>query len=184
MMYDQASYQALINTLEEFSKHTGLQINYKKSIVYCIGALRHTSVKLSSSKKLTWSNNTIIVLEIKVNLHNKDIIFVNYIPLLVKMQSVLQVWQYQDFSLMGKIHVIYTLVISLMVYKMCIQSLMPKYIIHPFTKLIIDYVWNGRRDKIAYHVLTARKDQGGLNLANIQKCYQSLKLSWVFVFET
>ena len=50
MMYDQASHQALISTLEDFSKHTGLQINYKKSTVYCIGALRHTSVKLKFQK--------------------------------------------------------------------------------------------------------------------------------------
>ena len=84
MMYDKASYQALIGTLEDFSKHIGLQINYKKSTVYYIGALRHTSVKLTSSKKLTWSNDTINVLGIKVNLHNKDTIFVNYIPLLEK----------------------------------------------------------------------------------------------------
>ena len=44
-------------------------------------------------------------------------------------------------------------------------------------------VWKGRRDKIVYHVLTARKDQGGLNLANIQKCDQSLKISWVLYLE-
>ena len=29
MMYDQASYWALINTLEDMSKCTGLQINYR-----------------------------------------------------------------------------------------------------------------------------------------------------------
>ena len=107
MMYDQGSYQALIGTLEDFFKHTGLQINYKKSMVYCIGAQRHTSLKLSSSKRLTWSNDTINVLGIKGNLHNKDIIFVNYVPLLEKMQSVLQLWQYWDLSLMDKIFYIY-----------------------------------------------------------------------------
>ena len=59
-------------------------------------------MKISSSKKLTWSNDTINVLGIKVNLHNKDTIFVNYIPLLEKMQSVLQLWQYCNLSLIGK----------------------------------------------------------------------------------
>ena len=39
-------------------------------------------MKLSSSKKLTWFNDAINVLGIKVNLHKKDAIFVNYIPLL------------------------------------------------------------------------------------------------------
>ena len=81
-----------------------------------------------------------------------------------------------DLSLMDKICVINTLVISFMVYKMSILSLMPKDIICPFIKHIRDYIWKGRRDKIAYHVLTARKDLGGLNLANIQKCDQSLKI--------
>ena len=47
---------------------------------------------------------------------------------------------------------------------------------------IRDYVWKGRMDTVAY-VLTARKDQGDLNLANIQKCDQSLKISWVFYLE-
>ena len=60
---------------------------------------------------------------------------------------------------------------------------MPKDILCPFLKTIRDYVWKGRRDKIAYHVLTARKDQRVLNLANIQKCDQSLKISWVFYLE-
>ena len=101
-IHDQASYQVLIGTLEDFSKHTGLQINYKKSMVYCIGALRHTSVTLSSSKELTWSNYTINVLGIKVNLHNKGTIFVNYISLLEKMQLALQLWLYCDLRLMGK----------------------------------------------------------------------------------
>ena len=45
-----------------------------------------------------------------------------------------------------------------MVYKTSVLSLMPKDIICPFIKLIRDYVLKGRRDKIAYHVLTARKD--------------------------
>ena len=83
---------------------------------------------------------------------------------------------------MGKICVINTLVISLMVHKMSILSLMSKDVICSF-KFIRDYVWKGRRGKIAYHVLTARKDQGGLNLANIQKLDQSLKISWVFYLE-
>ena len=81
---------------------------------------------------------------------------------------------------MGKICVINTLVISFMVYKMSTLSLIPKDIGCPFIKLIRDYVWKGSRDKIAYNVLTARKDQGDLNLANIQNHDQFLNISWVF----
>ena len=60
VVYNQASYQPL-HTLEDFSKHTVLQINYKKSMVYPIGTLRQTSVKFSSSTKLTWSNDLLLM---------------------------------------------------------------------------------------------------------------------------
>ena len=69
-----------------------------------------------------------------------------------------------------------------MVYKMSVLSFMPKDIICPFIKLIRDYVWKGRREKIAYHVLITRKDQGGINLANIQNVISLSKYLWYFIW--
>ena len=81
---------------------------------------------------------------------------------------------------MGRILVVNTLIESLFVYKMQVLEPMSQNILSSIEKAIWQYVWAGKRAKIAYHSLQACKEHGGLRLVNLRKKQTALLIRWVF----
>ena len=46
-----------------------------------------------------------------------------------------------------------------------------------------EFLWNGKKSKIAYGILQNPKDQGGLNLVNLKKKDTSLKATWPLILK-
>ena len=68
-----------------------------------------------------------------------------------------------------------TLVASLFVYKMMVLPIIPKHIVKHIDNIVRNYIWNGKKSKIAYNILQNPKKEGGLNLINITKKDKALK---------
>ena len=104
----------------------------------------------------------------------------NYEPIITKIKNVLETWKNRGLTLIGKIQIVNTLIASLFVYKSAVLPLIPNKITQQIRKIVTDFIWNGRKPKINWNVLTALKINGGLGLADIQKRDQVQKISWVF----
>lgn len=48
--------------------------------------------------------------------------------------------------------------------------------------MIFNFIWNGEMDKIKRNILYNEKQNGGLNVPNIQSFYSSLKIYWLKKF--
>ena len=71
-----------------------------------------------------------------------------------------------------------TLVGSLFVCKMLVLPMIPKNVVKTIDNIIRDYLWRGKKSKIAYNILQLSKNEGGLNLVNLQRKDTSLKATW------
>ena len=118
LLFEEKTIQATTNTLTVFERNSGLKLNYEKSNVFRIGALKDTDVKIYTTKQLAWTNDLIKVLGVNIS-HDKQIqIESNYEHMLDKIQTIFKAWQNRGLSLLGNTMLVNTLVGSLFVYKM------------------------------------------------------------------
>ena len=175
-MCNEKSISAIYEELGKFRLQSGFTVSYDKTTLYRIGSLRHSDAQLYGMSQFVWSNNDINVLGVKIA--HEDILQKNYDPIIQKSRETLNAWYNRGLSLIGKIQVVNTLVASLYVHKMMVLPFIPSKTIKSIDNIIREFLWNGKKAKIAYSILQNPKDQGGLNLVNLRKKEQSLKATW------
>ena len=173
----EGSIKAIHQELNQFRLQSGFTVSYDKTTLYRIGSLRHSSAKLYDIDQFTWSNNDITVLG--VTIAHEDIVQKNYQPLIVKVKNILNAWYNRGLSLIGKVQVVNTLVASLFIYKMMVLPTIPDYVVKIIDNIIRDFLWNGKKSKIAYNILQMPKREGGLNLVSLKRRDKALKATWV-----
>ena len=77
-----------------------------------------------------------------------------------------------------KITVVNNLALAPLIYVSSIIDT-PIEAIHEIEKYVNDFIWNGKKPKIARSVLEERIENGGMKLCNFKIKVQALKLSWV-----
>ena len=172
----ESSIKALHKELQDFRKQSGFTVSYDKTTLYRIGSLRHSDAQMYNIDEFKWSNQDIQVLGVTIS--HEDIVYKNYIPLVEKTKGILNAWYNRNLSLIGKVQVVNTLVASLFVHKMMVLPTIPKGIVKNLDNLIRDFLWDGKKSKIAYSILQNQKKEGGLNLVNLTKKDIALKTTW------
>ena len=105
-----------LEELQNFSKFSGLNVNYEKTVAKIIGPLKDTNAKLYSMKKLFWSDGSFRLLGINIHMDSRSLHEANYDEALEKIKDVLNSWTHRSLTIIGKITIINSLVISLLVY--------------------------------------------------------------------
>ena len=82
-------------------------------------------------------------------------------------------------SLIGKTTVINSLMASLFVYKLQVLPVLDTNLVETIEKVIIDFIWKGKKVKIPLTTLQRSKEDGGLGLVNIKVRHEALLCNWV-----
>ena len=179
---NEKSLRAITSELESFKRQSGFTLSYEKTTLYRIGSLRHSNACLYNISELNWSNQDITVLG--VTIAHEDIVMKNYNEVTNKAKNILKAWYNRGLSLIGKVQVVNTLVASLFVYKMMVLPSIPKSVIKCVDSYIREFLWDGKKSKVAYRILQCPKKAGGLNLVNLEKRDTALKASWPYILKT
>ena len=170
------SIKAILEELDKFKLQSGFTVSYEKTTLYRIGSLRHSDAQMYDIDQFKWTNEDINVLGITIA--HEEVVLKNYLPVVEKARNVLNTWYNRGLSLLGKIQVVNTLVASLFVYKMMVLPQIPEKVWKNMDNIIRDFLWNGKKSKVAYHILHNPKAQGGLNLVNLWNKDAALKATW------
>ena len=173
---ERESIMAIFQELDKFRKQSGFTVSYDKTTLYRIGSLKHSNANLYDMTQYAWSNQDISVLG--VTIAHQNIVEKNYDPIVKKCRVVMNAWYNRGLSLIGKIQVINSLVSSLFVYKMMVLPKIPEKIVRIVEAMIREFLWNGKKAKIALSVLQNSKKEGGLNLVNLRNKDIALKATW------
>ena len=176
------SIKAIYEELDRFKYQSGFTVSYEKTTLYRIGSLRHSDAEMYNMKEYAWSNKDISVLGITIA--HEDLVQKNYGTMVDKVKKVIQAWYNRGLTLLGKIQAVNTLISSLFVYKMMVLPSIPKNIVKNVDNLIRDYLWKGKKSKIAYNILQLPKKEGGLNLVNLEHKDIALKATWPQILKT
>ena len=172
----ESSIKAIYSKLEAFRQQSGFTVSYDKTTMYRIGSLRHSDAQLYNMSEFIWSNKDINVLG--VTIAHEDLVQKNYQEIIEKTSRTLKAWNNRGLSLHGKVQVVNTLVASLFVYKMMVLPMIPKTLVKNIDNTIRDFLWDGRKSKIAYKTLQNPTTEGGLNLVNLENKDRALKATW------
>ena len=178
-MAQEQSLRAIHKELDDFRYQSGFTVSYEKTTLYRIGSLRFSDAQMYNMSEYVWSNRDITVLGVTVT--HDELVDKNYQPILQKTRKVLASWENRGLSLIGKIQVVNTLVASLLVYKMMVLPRIPERIVKNMDNIIRDFIWNGKKAKIAYDILQLPKKEGGLGLVDLKKRDTALKATWPLI---
>ena len=168
-----------LKTIENFSHHTGLKINYDKTTMYHIGSIQKMQVKYYTKKEVKWTNDNINVLGVNVSTEKDQLIKINYDIMILKITAIMQKWRRHNLTLIGKTLIVNSLIVSLFTYKMYVLPPVTEKFVSKVEELINNFLWNGRKAKISLKTLQLSKEQGGLGLIDLRIKDKSLKFAWV-----
>ena len=176
--YRQEVIQETVNTFQRLYLHTGLSVNYDKTSLYRIGSLKKSKAELYTQPAIKWTSEPINVLGIMIT-QNNDEEELNYHTTVDKMRDTFNVWKRRSLSLIGKVLIINVLIASMFVYKMLVLPDISRNLMKKTEQQFRDFLWSGKKSKIALKTLQAPKSQGGLQLIDLKIKEAALKISWI-----
>ena len=118
-------------------------------------------------------------MSIHVRLRFTDTTFVNYEEKIKEIEGILKNWSLRNLTIAGKITVIKSLALPILVQVLTVLPNPPHHIIHKIECLCFSFIWNDKRDKIKRSTLKNNYENGGLKMTDIECFINSLKLTWV-----
>ena len=172
------SLRSSLATLEDFSKVSGLRLNDKKTEALWIGASIGNDKILLPGKELKWPKDKVKSLVIWISTDPELSSSLNYNEKFEKVKEILRCWKYRRLTLLGKITVIKSLVVSQLVY--LLSPLRSNYrILNEINDLLYTFLWNGKGDKIKRKLMINDLSVGGLKMIDICSFNKSLKTTWI-----
>ena len=167
------SREALISALrflDEFSDLSGLKLNDTKTEALWIGSSIGNDNLPTPGYSLKWPKKKVKTLGVWLSIH--------YDEKLKNIKAILSCWKYRRLTLMGKITVLKSLVVSQLTY---ILSPLPsnEKIINEINDLFYRFLWNDKGDKIKRKVMINDYFRGGLKMIDLVSFNKSLKLTWI-----
>lgn len=175
LLKDESSLKTLIEIIKEFTGWSGLTLNKSKSSNLIPGRNESCSHQMESIPVV----NRVKILGIWIfrDDSSQNNMAWNFGPLLNKIKSACETWGHRSLSLKGKVTVINSRLISLLQYP-CASITTPPQVFSEYRKIVSNFIWNGRKAKIAYKTLILPIAKGGLNLMDLETRVQSNLLQW------
>ena len=133
---------------------------------------------MSELKNVNLTTDSVKILGIHYS-YNRDILLEqNYTSVVKKITKCLAMWKWRNLSIAGKVTIFKTLAISKVVY-VAFLSTIPESILQKLSDIQKDFIWNGKRPKVAHKTLIASYEDGGLKSVDIVSKIKALRLSWI-----
>ena len=182
LQFEETTINNFINALQCAEAQMGLKVSYDKTTLYRIGSIANSDAKCYTTKNIKWSNGPIDTLGMMISCTDDHIVD-NFQTVMNKVKAVCKNWYNRSLSLSGRILVVNSLIGSLFVYKMMTMCNLKESEMKEIETVIREFIWKGKRSKIALETLYKPKTQGGLKLVNLKAKQDALKISWIFKVE-
>ena len=159
------SINAILKTFGDFTKVSGLKINFDKSEVLRIGQIKNSNLKIKTDLELKWTNEPLKVLEILVSPNLNEIWDKNITPIIEKINSIIKIWGQRKLTLFGKTTVIKSLLESQLIYRLSVLPSPKIETLRNIDKILFDFLWDKKPHKILKKVIIKPKSEGGGGLA-------------------
>ena len=169
------SLEKLLDLLSTFGDCSGLKLNVAKSEAMWLGK---TANEKDMPFDVKWPRRPIYALGTAFSYNRNLCETENFTSKINKLQKLFNIWSQRDLSLYGRILITKTLGLSKLIYSSaCVQT--PARVSDIVNKLVVNFIWNGKKPKIKRDTLIGPKDKGGLELPDYEIVTKSLQCAWV-----
>ena len=179
LLAEEQCFREAMTTFSKFQDVSGLAINYNKTEVLRIGALKGKEIQLHPEIVVKWTNDTVNSLGIKINPDTEKMLSENYSPIKEKIANLVKIWNRRKLTIMGRSVVIKSLLTSQLTYVMSILPTPSNKFIKEINQSILNYLWEDKPPRISKVVMWGSKESGGLKIPNMYYQDKALKLNWV-----
>ena len=102
----------------------------------------------------------------------------NFVDKLRNMEKVFNAWKCRKLTLIGRINIVKTLVLSKLIFN-APNLYVPPHVIVEANKLIFNFIWEGKPPKIKKSTIIGEKVNGGLKMTDFGIMEIALKISWI-----
>ena len=172
------SFSKTLDLFDKFANISGLKVNYEKTEALWIGSCKSSSRVIPSNKPISWAERKVYALGVWFSTLGPNDIDVNFTEKIEKINNILGSWSARKLTLLGKIAVLKSLVVSQIVYVLSSLA-MPQGVMNEVNSLLYNFLWDGKSDKIKKTEMINDKNKGGLRMIDFQSFNQSLKMKWI-----
>ena len=169
----------LFSKINSFFLISGLKINVEKTKAVKFGVIGDSRMTLCTDLKLIWTQEfTSLGIEYNMNAL-QQITELNLDLKIIEMERLSSIWRGRNLTLVGKITIIKTLMISKVIH---ILLSLPKPSDEYFDrkeKVFTKFLWQDKPPKFKLSTLENLTVNGGLQFPNIRKIDMTMKASWL-----
>jgi hypothetical protein len=156
-----------------FSRAAGLKLNKSKTEAIWIGKDKNSDETPTS---IQWKTE-VYALGILFSSDINSIIDRNFASKFDKFCRVLNMWRARELSIKGKITVVKTLALPILLYASSILTISDNWI-DKINREMYKFIWNGKPEKIKRKVLSANIPNGGLKMVDFVSMVKAQKVMW------
>ena len=173
------SFEYCVYTVLEYAKYSGLNMNFDKTKVVCLGNLRNKNMLYMPCMNFEWNPESFTILGVEFNVNLENLMDININKKLPQMIGIMLTWSKRNISPIGRITVLKTLVLSKITHILMALPPSKSKVIDELEKRFFKFIWKGKPDQIKRVLAFNKIEDGGLNMINIRAFQQALLLTWL-----
>ena len=170
------SITGTIKELNTFGLQSGLKINIEKTSCMAIGTT--TADQVGSTASINFADKlTILGIQIERDITNA---IDNNIQLKMPIiKKEIAQWNRRCLTPIGRISIVKALLLSKLVHLFTALPSPSTRCIKDIERLLFNFVWGNKNDKVKRTLLVQRYGKDGLNMVQVDSFIKSMKLSWL-----
>ena len=170
------SLRNVIKLLDNFSTCSGLKLNKEKTEAIQLGIMSHEKSK--SNLGIKWIDQPTKVLGVWICRDPGLITEKNVLEKIQKIKSVLNMYKARNITIKGKITILKSLVIPLLLYIASV-IIIPEHNLNEIKKMFFDFIWPSGKHHVKQNVLIQNIEEGGLQMPDVFSICKSVKITWL-----
>ena len=175
VLQDIESAKLFLSEVERFGSFSGLRLNKEKTEGLWLGSNSDNKTKPLS---ISWPGKPLRILGVYFSYDKTSCDKYNFEEKISKVRSVFNIWKSRNLTLLGKIQIVKTFIISQFLYT-CSVITMPSKYFKEVNGLIYNFIWRGKRDKLKRSVMVSKFEKGGLKAPDLQLMIDAAKINWI-----
>ena len=127
---------------------------------------------------IRWADKPVKCLGIYFGKDKQVVEDLNWTPKISNIERLLNAWKRRNLTYYGKVCIIKTLALSHIIYNASMIHV-PKYVIKTVNKLIFQFLWGSKCEKVKRDTITGYMEYGGLNFPHVEHQIIALRLKWI-----
>ncbi len=169
------SAKCFLSEVKTFGLYSGLKLNKEKTEGLWLGS---NSENINAPLGISWPTKPLRILGVYHSYNTADCNKYNFEEKINNTKSVMNLWKMRNLTILGRIQIVKTFIISKFLYTCSVIST-PQGYIKEINRIIYNFIWKSRTDKLKRSIMVSNIERGGLKTPDLQLMIDSSKINWI-----